>query len=126
MLVKKTYISKSKIPNAGLGLFAGEKILKGEKVWVNHPCSEKVYQPDEWDALPKEFKNSIEMYVYKSDGLYRINIDNSRHFNHSVTSSVIMDDDGNNVAVSDLCIGDEITCDYSLFYDSDWLSKTLT
>ncbi len=125
MLTIKTYISKSKIPEAGLGLFCGESVERGDIVWKNTKYSEIIYSEVEWDKLPSEFKDNVSIYVYKCKGYYHLNLDNSRHMNHSTNPSVIEDDNGNNVASFELSVGDEITCDYTKFYDGDWFGMTI-
>lgn len=124
MLTIKTYISKSKIPNAGLGLFCAESVNKGDIVWKNDNCSEIVYSESQWNRLPDGFKDNITIYAYKCKGKYRLNLDNARHMNHSDNPTAIENTFGDNIASEDLKAGDEITCDYTTFYDEDYLSMT--
>ena len=123
MLLKKTYLDKSNID--GIGLFSGETIKAGEIVWKNSRCSEIEYSENEWKELPIQFKESITKYVYVQNNKYILNLDNSRHLNHSDSPNLDMDENGNNIAVCDIEIGVELTCNYKLFYDTDWLNKTI-
>ena len=125
MIVKRTHIGVSKIPKAGLGLIASEKILSGEIIWENNSKSTLSYTKEEWDHLPEAFKKSILKYVYKSDNIYFLNLDDSRFFNHSVNPTAIQDEDGNYVAKDDIEADEEITCNYKEFYDTDWFKQTI-
>ena len=125
MLTIKTYIRESKIPNAGLGLFSFEFIPKGNIVWKETEFSEIRYTQSEWDNLPQQMRDNIAIYAYKSNGKYHLNIDNSRHMNHSDKPSLVVDDNGNNIAATDIHPGDELTCNYKDFYDNDYLESIL-
>lgn len=119
------YIGISKIKNAGLGLFSGEFIKKGTIVWKNHTSSEIAYSEKEFFELPEKFRKNIEKYVYKCDGEYRLNLDDSRHYNHSDEPNTLEDVHGNFIAARDIEHGEELTCNYRLFYDNDWAEKIL-
>lgn len=124
MLVVKTYIDFSEILNAGLGLFAGEKILQYQIIWKNNSGSEVKYSQKNWNALPEPFRKSIEKYVYRFNGIYILNLDDSRHMNHSDTPNTIQDELGDYIASRDISDGEELTCNYSVFNDNEWFDGT--
>lgn len=123
----KCYIGTSKIPNAGLGLFAGEKIFKGQTVWANSDCSEIIYTEEQFALLPKQFKENVKKYIYKCGGKYHLNLDDSRHYNHSDNANTTETSDGNYIATMDIESGDELTCNYREFNDdTEWLGEVLS
>jgi len=118
----KCYIGKSIIPNAGLGLFTAEDVKKGEIVWYNTPESEIIYTEEEFNNLPLRFKLNISKYVYKYKGVYHLNLDDSRHYNHSNTPNTEEDSLGNYIASRDITKDEELTCNYFDFNDdSTWI-----
>lgn len=122
----KSYIWISKIPNAGLGLFAGQRILRGQTVWQVHPSSEMIYTQNEFDALPDQFKHNVKKYIYKCEGRYHLNLDDSRHYNHSDDANTTETKDGDYIATRDIDDGEELTCDYRQFNDDmEWLDEII-
>ena len=112
MLLVKTYLGKSRIH--GLGVFAGEFIRKGTKIWRFVEGFDRVYSPREFARLPQEAKDFIRRYGYRADGEIMLTLDHDRHVNHSENSNIGYRN-GHAVAVRDIPKGTEITNDYREF-----------
>lgn len=112
MLLVKTYIGKSAIH--GLGLFAGEPIRKGKKIWRFVEGFDRAYSPKAFARLPKAARDFIRTHGYRVDGEILFTVDNDRHINHS--------DDANThwragyvIARRNIPKGSEITNNYREF-----------
>ena len=66
MLLVKTYLDKSAIH--GLGVFAGQFIRKGTKIWRYVEGFDRAYSPKQFARLPKPAKDFIQKYGYRADG----------------------------------------------------------
>ena len=121
MLLVKTYIDKSIIPNAGLGCFSQEFISKGTKIWEYKPEIDR-----EFDEIKESFseleKSFIETYAFAHNQKLYLCVDNARFFNHSSKLFNTIDPVGSNCtyAARDINIGEEIISDYSSFGDTDF------
>ena len=111
MLLIKTYLDKSAIH--GLGVFAGEFIRKGTKVWRFVPGFDRVWSPREFAKLPKQARAYILHHGYRVDGEILLTCDHDHHMNHSFNSNTCWRS-GHIVARRDIAKGDEITNDYRL------------
>jgi SET domain-containing protein len=111
MLLVKTYLDKSAIH--GLGVFAGEFIPKGTKVWRFVPGFDRVWSPREFAKLPKQARAYILHHGYRVDGEILLTCDHDHHMNHSSNSNTCWRS-GHIVARRDIAKGDEITNDYRL------------
>lgn len=117
----KTYLAPSEIE--GLGLFADERITKGSVVWRYDPPLDIEISKADFDLLPVVAKGFVERYGYYDT---RVNMfvvcgDDARFMNHSDDPNVagVYPDDENvegiDIALRDIEIGEEITCDYATF-----------
>lgn len=115
MLVIKHKIAPSKI--GGLGLFASEFIKKGSIVWQNNTDSELILSDIELKKWSHYMQNVFSFHGYfdKKQQVWKLPLDNSRFMNHSNLSNTIVDESGNSVAVFDIDINQEITCNYAEF-----------
>ena len=123
MLLVKTYLGKSKIH--GLGVFAGESIRKGKRVWRFVRSFDRIYTLERFSKLPKAAKDFIRVHGYKVDGTIILTVDHDRHINHSTNANTHWED-GHIVASRDIPKDTEITNDYRLFdkaYCSAFLKK---
>jgi len=115
----------------GIGLFADENIPKGSVVGINTDNLSIVrYSEKDWENLKENlteesFKH-IKKYAYKNkdDGLYWLNLDNTRFINHSDDPNIATIGD-NDVAIKDIKINDEILIDYKTFYDPDYFEEIM-
>jgi uncharacterized protein len=101
----------------GIGLFCREAILKGAKVWAFNPLFDLVVNEAEIMALPQPVINFMKMYSYRSRETKEliVNVDLSKHMNHSEKPTLVSDDESNYYAAENLPAGTELTCDYRVF-----------
>jgi uncharacterized protein len=112
MLLVKTYLAKSQIH--GLGVFAGEHIPEGAKVWRFVDGFDRSYSPKAFARLPKAARDYIRHHGYRVDGEILLTVDNDHHMNHSDDSNTYWND-GYIRARRDIRKGEEITNNYRDF-----------
>jgi uncharacterized protein len=127
MLLIKTKLAESSIH--GMGIFAGERILRGNDVWQFFPNFDLERSVSEVNDLPLHAQEWFKQYAYLDYrlGCYILSIDHARFINHSEKPNVIPDFDrdrhGIGVANKDIDIDEEITIDYRLIEKDNWLSR---
>jgi hypothetical protein len=112
MLLVKTRLGKSKIH--GLGCFAEEFIPAGTVIGRWDERFDRSFTEEEYGALPPEARAFIDRCGYKDGGLYCLNADNTRFFNHADNPNTIQTAT-EDVARQDIEAGEEITCNYYMF-----------
>lgn len=112
MLLVQTYLDKSKLH--GLGVFAGETIKTGTKIWRFVYGFDRVYTPRQFARLPKPARDFLMRYGYRADGEILLTIDHDRHMNHSDDPNTYMNN-GYVIARRNIRKGMEITNDYREF-----------
>ena len=108
MLLIKTYLKKSRIPGAGVGLFCGERVRAGQAVALSVPGTYQVFTDEEYNGFDPEFKNFVTNYSCYKDGTWILESDNEKFVNHSRNPN--LNPDG--IARRDIFPGDELTYDY--------------
>lgn len=122
MLLIKNEIGIS--PVAGIGLFSGQDLKKGDIVWRFHKAVDLVYSttilgnPETPDVL----EEMLRKHAYPLNNAYEflvLPLDNDRYFNHSDNPNVGDGEEfglpGYEVALRDIKKGEELTCDYRRF-----------
>lgn len=109
MLTIKTYIAPSELQ--GNGLFAAEAVKKGAIVHIHEPDFEKEFTVPQYNAMTERQKLFLDTYAVYENGTYTIDIDEAKYINHSDTPNVQFNEE-HGVALKDMYIGEEITCDY--------------
>ena len=101
----------------GIGLFCREAIPKGTKVWAFNPLFDLVLDESAIWSLPQPAINFMRMYAYRARETRQliVNVDLSRHMNHSDSPTLVCDPDSNYYTAEDLLPGTELTCDYRVF-----------
>ena len=112
MLLVKTYLDKSAIH--GLGVFAGQFIRKGTKIWRFVEGFDRFYSPKEFARLPKPARDFIKFHGYRVDGEILFTVDHDRHMNHSDEPNTYLKS-GYAIARRNIRKGEEITNDYREF-----------
>jgi SET domain-containing protein len=112
MLLVKTYLDKSAIH--GIGVFAGERIAKGTKIWRFVEGFDRWYTPKQFARLPKPARDVLQNYGYRVDGEILFTVDNDRHMNHSDKPNTYLHN-GYAIASRNIRKGEEITNDYREF-----------
>jgi len=115
VLLVDTEIKKSEIH--GIGLFTKNEIKKGTKVWEFNPLFDIKICDSHFDKLPETAHTFLKMYAYRSVETNEliVNLDLSRHMNHSDSPNLISDALSNYFAQHDIPPGTELTCDYREF-----------
>jgi len=112
MLLVKTYLGKSAIH--GLGVFAGQFIRKGTKIWRFVEGFDRVYSPKQFAKLPKPAREFIRFHGYRVDGEIILTVDHDCHMNHSDNPNTYLHN-GYAIACRNIAKGVEITNDYREF-----------
>jgi uncharacterized protein len=119
MLLVETEVKMSAIH--GLGCFAREKIKKGQTVWKFDDRLDRKIPVSKLSELPESMQTFLRIYGYfeNYDGEKMVVLcaDNSRHMNHDENPNLA--EGGQNcelnIAVRDIEIGEELTCNYTEF-----------
>jgi hypothetical protein len=119
MLLVKTHLKESTIPEAGVGCFASEFIRKGTKIWLFNPDIDRRITQEQFKKFSKMEQEFLSMYCYMHQGDYYLCADNGRFFNHSTNPNTYESpDEQATFAMIDINIGDEILSDYAAFGDT--------
>ena len=114
MLHKNIVVRESKM--GGLGLFASDKICKGEIVWQQSVALEKEFTEKELEQLSDYEKNLILKYSIFWDDKYTFYLDEAKYFNHSCDANTVdvdvLDSTEYEVAMRDIGKGEEVTWNY--------------
>lgn len=126
MMLVRNYIDKS--PIHGLGIFAGEFIPKGTRVWEFTRGCDQVYAEADLAALHPVQREIIMFYCYVEIGRDGVVLccDNARHFNYARDFNCGPGDhtvDGyvSTFALRDIREGEELT--FSIEEDEDAMRK---
>ncbi len=122
MLKIKTFLAPSTVH--GIGLFAGENVSKGTVIWQLTPPLDQVFGKRQFFRICKRLGERelehIYAYIYKRNGHYYHLPDNTRFINHSDDAyNIAMTDDYREVALRDICYGEELLENYYHSYDKD-------
>jgi uncharacterized protein len=114
----------------GLGLFAVEYISAGTIIWQFDSRIDTVYSLEDYLDLREDQRMALRHYAYVSDDKSFILCgDHAVFMNHQDNPNTIesynTSDYGEDIAIRDIQIGDELTTNYKLWdHDVDWkLSK---
>jgi SET domain-containing protein len=119
MMMVETELQPS--PIHGSGVFLLQPVPKGGLIWRFDSRIDRVYTPDEVASLPAHVQAFLTTYCtwHEGVGLYVLCGDNGRYFNHSETPNTVSNgiSFGEDHAVRDLAIGEELTSDYRTICD---------
>ena len=115
MLTVNTVVRPSLIE--GLGLFACEKIPAGHIIWEFNPTFDTAYTAEEFDPLPAAAKTHVRKYSYfcAETNLWILCGDDARFMNHADDPNTFEEPGNRTIALRDIAVGEEITCDYRQF-----------
>lgn len=108
MLVVKTFLATSKMPNAGIGLFAAQNIESGQKVAMKDSKFQQFFTEEEFENASEEFKNFLSDYGCHRNGVWILEKDNEKYINHSRNPNLSMTGE----ALRDIKAGEELKYDY--------------
>jgi len=106
MLIVKTYLDKSSLH--GIGLFAAEDIKKSQLVGKITNLDVKM---NKINIASRYLDWMIDVYVDKGDYIQTY-MDDMRFMNHSEDPNCL-DEENYCIAIKDIKIGQELTCDYT-------------
>ncbi len=112
MLLVKTYLAKSKVH--GLGVFAGQSIRKGAKIWRFVYGFDRFYTRKRLAKLPKPARDYINLHGYQWKTEILLSMDYDTFMNHSETPNTDFHN-GFVIARNNIRKGEEITNDYRAF-----------
>ncbi|MEK7209585.1 MAG: SET domain-containing protein-lysine N-methyltransferase [Patescibacteria group bacterium] len=130
MLLVKTKVGPSKIH--GLGLFADQFIAKGMAIWKFKKSFDLKYTEAELGQLSEPAREQFLHYCYsyrdETGHYYVICADDYRFLNHSVKPNITNidvagEEEGVDIALTDIQVGEELTCDCREF-DEDCAKDT--
>ena len=118
MLVIKTYVEKSEIE--GLGVFSGQDIKEGDIIWFLDPVTDSIFTKEEFEKLlnsiDEDNKEKFEKWSYtRKDTTVVLCSDNAKFMNHSNNPNIKCNGQYD-VALKDIKVGEEITCNYNEFH----------
>lgn len=99
-------------PEIGLGVFATAPIPRGTVTWIL--CRfDLVFAPPDVAALPPPYRAIVDRYAYvDADANSILCWDAGRYVNHSCDPPMLGVGRGFEIAVRDIAVGEQITCDY--------------
>lgn len=96
----------------GYGVFATQLLRKGTIIYVKD-CLEIEILPKDFDNYTLGMKEHIEKYSYMDErGIRVLSWDFAKYVNHCCQPNTLSTAYGFDIAVQDILIGEEITCDY--------------
>ena len=115
MMLVKNYVAPSGIQ--GVGVFAGERIAKGTRIYEFVEGVDIVMTREQAAAYGAEFARFMRIFAYvdPTDRTMVISHDNSRFMNHANQPNTDWDEHFG-WATRDIEKGEEITCDYYTFW----------
>ncbi len=110
----KIELKKSKIH--GIGLFAGQDISKGQKIYTGNENLDLFLSEEECSKLALDEQNTIKHYGYfdKAKSKWHLSFDDIRFCNHSSDGNITLKEKSL-VAKRDIAKGEELTQDYREF-----------
>jgi SET domain-containing protein len=109
-------------PIHGLGVFLLAPVRRGELIWRFDARIDRVYTEEEIATLPAHMQRYLRTYStwHGETGLFVLCGDNGRYFNHADEPTTVSNaiSFGEDRAVRDLAIGEELTSDYGTICDN--------
>jgi hypothetical protein len=114
-MMLNTKIEKRNSKIKGLGLFAKEKIFRGEIVWFLTPDTVKIIPVSEFEKLSKDEQQVWVDHCYQLGDKFYMDVDDARLMNHSCEPNIIdnpNDGSATLVAARDINKDEELTWNY--------------
>jgi SET domain-containing protein len=118
MLLVDAYLDKS--PIQGIGLFAKHPIAKGTQIWVLDCRFDRLIERELYESLTGAVKSYLDRYAYphRPDPRYIVfEADDARYMNHADDPNCDFSRLEVAYALRDIAAGEEMTCDYSVFFE---------
>lgn len=118
MLLINNYVGKSEID--GVGVFAAEPIARGTVIWRFDAEFDRLIPVERYLSAEPLVKQLLDRYAYPSPdrpGFIVYETDNGRFMNHADDPNSDFSDEGGARATRDIAAGEEITCNYNVFFE---------
>lgn len=117
MFLINTYIAKSEIE--GVGVFTAEPILKGQVISKFEVGFDRLVPTEDYLSAPPHLKALLDRYAFphpNDPSCIVFEVDNSRFVNHSDDPNTDYTNFEAGVALRDIAVGEELTCNYNDFF----------
>lgn len=117
MLLVQTYLDKS--PIQGIGVYSRDFIAKGTLIWKLDQRFDRLIDVETWEAQTGPVKDYLDRYCYprRSDPKYIVfEADDARYMNHADIPNCDFSHGDVAHALTDIAAGEELTCDYNVFF----------
>ena len=118
MLLIDTYLDKS--PIQGMGVFAKNAISKGAVIWRLDERFDRLIEVGVYESMTGPVKNYLDRYCYprRSDPRFIVfEADDARYMNHADDPNFGFLSESEAAALRDIAAGEELTCDYNIFFE---------
>ncbi|HTV68197.1 MAG TPA: SET domain-containing protein-lysine N-methyltransferase [Rhizobiaceae bacterium] len=118
MLLIRTYLDKSLIQ--GIGVYAKDSIAKGAIVWKLDERFDRLLELDVCNAQSGPVRDYLDRYCYprRNDPRFVVfEADDARYMNHADQPNCDFSNGDVAYALRDIAAGEELTCDYNVFFD---------
>ena len=118
MLLVDTYLEKSSIQ--GMGVFSKTAIPMGALVWQLDLRFDRLIEVDVYESTTGAVKDYLDRYAYprRSDPRFIVfEADDARYMNHADNPNCDFSRGDTAFALRDIAAGEELTCDYNVFFE---------
>lgn len=118
MLLVDVYLDKS--PIQGIGVFAKHAIARGAVIWRLDLKYDRLIDVGTYEAETGPVRDYLDRYCYprRSDPRYIVfEADDARYMNHADDPNCDMSPGDVAVALRDIAVGEEMTCNYNVFFE---------
>jgi SET domain-containing protein len=119
MLLVDAFLDRS--PIQGLGVFAKRDIPMGTLVWQLDLRFDRLIDSLVYERLTGPAKDYLDRYAYprRSDPRFIVlEADDARYMNHADDPNCDFSAGDNAYALRDIAAGEELTCDYNVFFEN--------
>jgi uncharacterized protein len=113
-----TYIDKS--PIQGIGVFAKGAIAEGTEIWRLDLRFDRLIEIALYESMEGPVKSYLDRYCYprRSDPRYIVfEADDARYMNHADQPNCDFGHGDVAYALIDIAAGEELTCNYNVFFE---------
>jgi len=117
MLLVDVYLDKS--PIEGIGVFSKGAIARGAPIWKLDQRLDRLIAVDVYESQTGPVKSYLDRYCYprRSDPGYIVfEADDARYMNHADDPNCDFSHGDVAHALRDIAPGEELTCDYNVFF----------
>ena len=118
MLLVDVYMDKSSIQ--GIGVFARNPIAAGSVIWKLDLKYDRLIEVSVYESETGPVKDYLDRYCYprRSDPRFIVfEADDARYMNHADDPNCDMSPGDFATARRDIAAGEEMTCDYNVFFE---------